>query len=80
VHTYPLPVKGRLNIQVQSNKTEEANILVTDISGKTIITNSVTLAAGVTNTFINVQSLGKGAYFLKVVTPQTIETRKILVE
>ncbi len=80
VSIYPLPVKGRLNIQVQSNKTEKAGILVTDISGKTLITNSVTLAAGVTNTFINVQSLGKGAYFLKIVTPQTTETIKIIVE
>ncbi len=80
VQVYPLPAKGRLNIQVQSNKTEKAEILVTDISGKTLIINSISLAAGVNNTFINVQSLIKGAYFLKIVTSQTTETRKIIVE
>jgi uncharacterized delta-60 repeat protein len=80
VHVYPLPAKGRLNIQVQSNKTEKADILVTTISGKTILTNPVLLAAGVNNTFINLQSFSKGAYFLKIVTSQTTETRKIIVE
>jgi uncharacterized delta-60 repeat protein len=80
VSVYPLPAKGRLNMQIENSKAEKANILVTDISGKTLITNSVTLAAGVNNTFINVQSLSKGAYFLKIVTSEGTETRKILVE
>jgi uncharacterized delta-60 repeat protein len=80
VSIYPLPAKGRLNMQIESSKAEKANISVTDVSGKTLITNSVMLAAGVNNTFSNVQSLGKGVYFLKIVTSQTTETRKIIVE
>ncbi len=80
VSIYPLPAKGRLNMQIESSKAEKANISVIDISGKTLITNSISLAAGVNNTFINVQSLIKGAYFLKIVTSQTTETRKIMVE
>lgn len=80
VNLYPLPAKDRLTIQIQSKKTEKAVIAVTDISGKTLITNSVLLAAGVNNSFINVQSLIKGVYFLKVVTSQATETRKIVVE
>jgi uncharacterized delta-60 repeat protein len=80
VTIYPLPAKNRLNIQVQSNKTEKAQILVTDISGKTLITSSVSLSVGVNNTFINLQSPSKGVYFLKIVTSQTTETRKIIVE
>jgi uncharacterized delta-60 repeat protein len=80
VSIYPLPAKGRLNMQIESSKTGKATILVTDISGKTLITNSVTLAAGVNNTFIGVQSLSKGAYFLKIITSETTETRKIIVE
>ncbi len=79
VSVYPLPAKDRLNIQIQSNKTEEAEISVTDISGKTLITKSVSLAEGLNNSVINVQSLTNGVYFLKIVTPQKTETRKIVV-
>lgn len=80
VTIYPNPAKGRLNVQIESSKTEKANILVTDISGKTLITSSISLAAGVNNTFINVQLLSKGVYFLKIVTSQTTQTRKIIVQ
>ncbi len=80
VTIYPNPAKGRLNMQIESSKTEKANILITDISGKTLITNFVTLAAGVNNTFIDVRSLSKGAYILKIVTLETTETRRIIVE
>lgn len=76
---YPLPAKDRLNIQIQSSKIEKAEISITDISGKKLITNSVLLAAGVNNSFINVQPLSKGVYFLKVITSETTETRKIIV-
>jgi len=79
VSVYPLPAKDRLNIQIQSNKTEKAEISVTDISGKTLITKSVSLAEGLNNSVINVQSLTNGVYFLKIVTPQKTETRKIVV-
>lgn len=79
VSVYPLPAKDRLNIQIQSNKTEKAEITVTDISGKTLITKSVSLAEGLNNSVINVQSLTNGVYFLKIVTPQKTETRKIVV-
>jgi hypothetical protein len=80
VRVYPLPAKGRLNMQIETSKTEKAKIFVTDISGKTLITNFITLAAGLNNTIINIQSLGKGVYFLKIVTSETTETRKIIVE
>lgn len=80
VTVYPLPAKDKLNIQIQSSKTEKAEISVTDISGKKLITNSISLAAGINNSVINVQLLNKGVYFLKVVTSQTTETRKIVVE
>lgn len=79
-NVYPLPAKSRLNIQIQSSKTEKAEISVTDISGKKLITNSISLTAGINNSVINVQSLNKGVYFLKVVTSQTTEIRKIVVE
>lgn len=79
VNIYPIPAKDKLNIQVQSSKTEKAEISITDISGKTLITNAVSLAAGVNNLIINVQSLAKGSYFFKVVTSEATEIRKIIM-
>ncbi len=79
VNIYPLPAKDKLYIQVQSDKAEKAEISVTDISGKILTTNFVSLSAGVNNSSINVQSLSKGVYFLKVATSQATETRKIVI-
>ena len=79
VSVYPLPAKGRLNIQIQSSKNEKATISITDISGKVLITNSTSLSEGINNSFINIQSLSKGIYFLKVVTSEITEKKKIMV-
>jgi len=79
VNVYPLPAKGKLNIQIKSSKTEKAEISITDVSGKILITNTLSITTGVNSSSINIQSLDKGAYFLKVITSETIETRKIIV-
>lgn len=78
-NVYPLPAKDRLNIQIQGSATEKARMLITNISGKTLITKSLSLTAGVNDTYINIQSLSKGVYVLKVITAETTETRKITV-
>lgn len=79
ISLYPLPAKDRLNIQIQSSKIEKAEISITDISGKTLITKPVSLMTGTNNSVINIQSLRKGVYLLKAVTSETTETRKIIV-
>ena len=79
VRIYPIPAKDELNIQIQSDIKEKAEITVTDILGKTVITNSVGLAAGVNIYSINVKQAGKGVYYLKIVTSKATETRKIIV-
>ncbi len=79
VNIYPLPAQGKLNIHIQSNEPEKVEISLTDIFGKTLITNAFSLTAGLNNSFINVQSISKGVYFLKLATSQTTEMRKIII-
>jgi uncharacterized delta-60 repeat protein len=80
VSIYPVPVKGTLNLQMYSSKKEKAQITVTDILGKTIITTTISLEAGLNHTLINLQTLNKGAYFLKVVTSEGNNTKKIVID
>jgi uncharacterized delta-60 repeat protein len=80
VRVYPVPVKGTLNLQMYSSKAEKAEITVTDISGKTVRTASIALVAGANSALINVQMLSKGTYFLKVVTSEGSNTKKIVVD
>jgi uncharacterized delta-60 repeat protein len=80
VRVYPVPVKGTLNLQMYSIKTEKAQITVTDILGKNILTMTISLEAGLNHALINLQKLYKGAYFLKVVTYEGSNTKKIVVD
>ncbi len=78
---YPIPAKQKLNIQVQSSKTENVEIFITDISGKIIMKNKVALTTGVNSLLLNVASLKSGLYYLKLVAPSvTSEARKIIIQ
>lgn len=77
---YPLPTKGTLNLQFQSGKAEQADVVITDVSGKTLIKKSISLLEGTNHSFINIHSLNQGVYLLKIVTRQGNEIRKIVVE
>jgi uncharacterized delta-60 repeat protein len=77
---YPLPAKGKINLQLTSSKPQQGNISITDILSKPLILKSILLNEGTTNTAIDIQTLPKGIYFLKVVTTSNTETKKIAVQ
>lgn len=80
VSIYPVPARRKLTLQIKNDKAEQAQILVTDLSGKIMLISSVSLVAGVNTVYINIQSVNKGVYFLKIVTSTETQTRKILVD
>ncbi|HEX8333908.1 MAG TPA: T9SS type A sorting domain-containing protein, partial [Segetibacter sp.] len=80
VNVYPLPAKEKLNVEIQSSKTGKANVAITDVSGKTLITTSLSVIPGSNRSAVNIQSLSKGVYFLKVISSEATETIKIMVD
>ena len=72
---YPNPTSGILNIEVP-NITENAQVIITDITGKIILTQSISNNI----TTIDMTNQAQGIYILKLTLGSEIITQKISVE
>ncbi len=68
VSVYPNPAKDNLKIQIESDKKSSVNVLVLSVDGKVLSSNSFTASEGTTLQSINISTLPKGSYFLKVIS------------
>jgi hypothetical protein len=76
---YPVPANQAINTTILSNGREEVVVIVTDGAGRTMITNTYSVAAGINNCVVNVKHLNPGLYFLKVIMGNSIETKQIVI-
>jgi len=72
---YPNPAKGFVNLNVE-NLVGAGNIVVTDLYGKTVKTQTLSMG---TNT-INISKLSAGMYFVSTITNEGKTTKKLIVE
>lgn len=79
---FPNPNGGNMQIKVNSLAVSELTVMITDIAGKTILTNQVTLIRGENNIQINADFLSKGIYNFIAINPLTQESvvQKLIVE
>jgi hypothetical protein len=73
---YPNPVKGSLNLKINADMAGRAAVLITDISGKTILSKNLPVAAGMNQVPINVENLAAGAYVMKITLGDEVIMRK----
>lgn len=71
---YPNPAGKVLNLLISVPKKEVATIIVTDMTGKTIIRESVNLESGNTTHPLDISRLRSGAYLVKLVCNSNCET------
>ena len=62
---YPNPVQGILNVKVMATAAEKTTIDIFDMTGRSMVTQTVTLLAGEQNLRVNMENLQKGSYILK---------------
>ncbi len=72
---YPNPAKRFINLK-NNTTIDGGNIVITDLYGKTIRTQTLSLG---TNT-IDISNLSKGMYFLSMITGEGKITKKLVVE
>lgn len=72
---YPNPASGNVNIAV-NNLTEEAQVSVTDVLGKTVLSSTISDA----NTNLNVSSLKSGVYFITLQAQDKSATKKVVIK
>lgn len=67
VTVYPNPVKTELNIEIEALKTSKGMLIITDISGKVIVEQPLTIGEGFNKyTLPEVNSLKNGIYFVTI--------------
>lgn len=73
VNVYPNPAKDVINFQVALNGINEADVVVTDLSGRVVSTSSV--VAG-TELNLNIAEFAAGTYIYSVVAGESVMTGK----
>lgn len=74
---YPNPAKNVVNIKWTANSSDEASVVITDISGKKVVAAQVSMSADAT---LNVQSLNSGLYFMNIATEAGSSVQKLTIQ
>jgi uncharacterized surface protein with fasciclin (FAS1) repeats len=80
LNLYPNPAQEAAFAEFSLTKTEVVNIRITDLSGKTIYTNTTTTGAGQHRLTIPVSSFAKGIYLFEIGNSQSRITRKLVIK
>ncbi len=74
VGVYPNPSINVLNVSLNAPKTDKVTLVVSDLSGRTILSQNVQLVAGDNVTSVNVAALAAGTYTIRAICANGCET------
>ena len=76
--SYPNPVREELNIRYESIEANETRIIISDVLGKQILSQTVNAVEGLNTETISVSELEKGYYFLTIQCNKSVKTIKFI--
>lgn len=71
---YPNPARNYLNLIVSSPVNNQINVMITDITGKTVKKQAFSIVDGGNNLDMNITKLPAGSYFVKAICNNGCET------
>ena len=71
---YPNPASDRINLQMISPAAGKVQLITTDITGRIVSSQQVTVAAGDNQVQLNITSLSQGTYFIKAICADGCES------
>lgn len=77
---YPNPAYDRITVEMVNDKSENAVMRITDLSGRLISTAAVNMASGTSYTEVDLTHLAKGPYILTVENSTGVNRQRIVVE
>jgi len=77
---YPNPASGKAFIKVNSKETTDASFVVIDLLGKTVLNHSFNLNIGENLQEINLETLRKGIYVVRLTVNGTTLNQKLVVD
>ncbi|MFN0203453.1 MAG: reprolysin-like metallopeptidase [Bacteroidia bacterium] len=79
-NVYPNPAQNELNVEIDSEKTEEMTLSVYDLSGRLIAQKNIQAQAGKQTQVINTSTFAAGAYILKVETSEVSYPHRFFID
>lgn len=63
---FPNPARQRFTLSLSSNEAKAVQLVITDVTGKTVLAKNLQVVAGSANHSIDVDGLKAGTYFVKI--------------
>jgi hypothetical protein len=79
VSVYPNPAVDVLNIQLQNDLTENAMLNITDLAGRTVISQNISAAQGKNKVSIDISSLESGNYIARLISGSNLQNVSFVV-
>jgi hypothetical protein len=79
-NVYPIPANDVINTQLLASTQQTAEITVSDLSGRTVLSQSYALMAGSNNCVLNIAKMNAGIYILRIRSGEVLETRKVVIQ
>ncbi len=78
---FPNPASkvSSLNLQVTLNESTEATVLLMNVNGEVVMNLKKEFTTGINNTFVNIDQLPSGVYFLQFRSNEAVKTERISV-
>lgn len=80
LNVYPNPAKDVIHISFTGKANQYSKVEMFDVAGKKVLENDFGPLSGNVNKNINVSKLAKGIYTLKIVSENSTENRKVVIE
>jgi peroxiredoxin len=76
---YPIPAYDMVHVESSFNQGETATVRIINTSGKIVTETTNTLVSGENTISIPLNNLMNGMYYLQLITPEKILTRKLII-
>ena len=76
---YPNPTKDIIQININANSVQNAQINVSNIIGQNVYTKNTLLTSGANNLYIDLSAYNNGIYIVKVVTKNNSLSKKVIL-
>jgi hypothetical protein len=79
LNIYPNPNQGNFIVSVDADKNETVRIIITDVTGKTVVEDNSQLIKGNNTINLNRSLSGSGVYFVMVITESFLAQQRLII-
>lgn len=76
----PNPSNGFVTLNFNTNSSQQKNIQLIDMAGKVVFIKNVNVIKGESEQTIDISQLAKGSYFIKVISTNENEIKKLIIK